>query len=105
MINMKINQAAVNPQANVSSREVAEKAAAAEENRTGAVKDAAIENDSDGVTLTVSQRNVVDVSENREAQEPVGGVSFLLEQLMATPEDTSGLHANLSPERVLQLLA
>jgi hypothetical protein len=99
---MKINQAAVNPQANTASREVAEKAyAAADENKTN--QSPALENVNDGVTLTMSQRNSVPKSNNDF--EPIGGILHLLESLNSNPEDTAGLHANLSPERVLHLLA
>ncbi|MCL2081066.1 MAG: hypothetical protein FWH16_03085 [Oscillospiraceae bacterium] len=99
---MRINQTAVNPQQKLPVNEAAERAdEAARGNSVNGASDA----EENGVTLTVSQRNAVEVDNGAEAERPAGGIRLLLDSLMANPEDTAGLHAGLSPERVLQLLA
>ena len=77
------------------------------ENTSPAGKGAALEpkdqKESGGVILNVSQRNAV--SAGGEAPEmDKGAVSGLMKSLAENPENTSKLHAVLSPERVLQLL-
>lgn len=97
---MKINQSAVNTQPKIPVRENTEKAGVSSGDKA---EDKVGES---GVMLDVSQRNVVEVSDDEGMPEkPVGGIKQLLDKLMAAPENTATLHAGLSPEKVLQLLA
>lgn len=95
---MKINQSTVNTQPKMPVRENTE--------RTGISSDAQIDEKSDesGVQLNVSQRNVVDVSDENVSEKPAGGIKALLEKLIANPESTAAAHSAISAEKVLQLL-
>lgn len=95
---MKINQSTVNTQPKMPVRENTEKA--------GVASDAQIDEKSDesAVKLNVSQRNVVDVSDESVSEKPAGGIKALLEKLIANPESTATAHSGLAAEKVLQLL-
>lgn len=95
---MKINNMPVQTQHKAQSAENANAAG------KGAVAEPKERVDDSAVVLSVSQRNSVSVSgEGPEIDK--GSFSDMLKALASNPESTSQLHANLSPERVLKLLA
>lgn len=98
---MKINQSPVNTQPKTSVQENTSKAGLLTDEKTEKIQNI----EEGGVTLTVSQRNIVGASDDSTAEEPVGGIKALLEKLMANPENTATVHSGLSPDKVLQLLA
>ena len=95
---MKINGTPVQAQQSQKSRQIDEKTSPAGINAS-ALKEQ--END-DAVVLNVSQRNAV--SPDGGGDMDANAMPAVMQSLTDAPESTAQLHANLSPERVVQLV-